>query len=948
MPGDYSRKTFDSKKHYSGVLMQQGRVQLDADWNEEVEIEQHRTFTETIDVIGESGAPQKNPGFGITLAANGADLLISPGRMYVNGLLCELEPDQAVTYRSQPYYPEPDLSDFAVPTSPVTSPPNATILKDGSYIVYLKAWQKEVSYIDDPSIQEIALGEADTTTRLQTVWQVRLLKVQDNGSASCGSPFAEWNALTGSPNGKLSAKTKPAQDDKDPCVLPAQAGFLRLENQLYRVQVQKVNAAGKVQSIVWSRNNASIETRISNVAQNVLSVDSLGRDEISGFAGNQWAEIVDRSSSFGASPNPLVQIDKIFKDSLGIKLKTIPQYRGNTGLKLRLWDMTDVATTTDGQPVSSAWTDIEDGIQVSFDGGTFQAGDYWLIPARTISGNIEWPELSSGIPAPQARKGTNYSYCRLAFFKIGNGQIVVQEDCRELFPSLTDICAKDICFDNTTCKFPPEVKNVQQALDLLCQKNTGGGSCTYVVKPVKGWEAVFAKIPDGADAQICFQAGLYPLEELVIIRKKGNLKLTGCGPATRIICANTEVAMVFDGCKVITIRDMYAEARLTRNELPLPNGLNGVISFMNCESVNIDQLSIKSGAAATRSCTCITVNNNMETPCPVRIEDCDLNVATLQQGILLVNVSEAWIESNNIKGYDFGNRKVIEQKLERGIRNRLASNIREGQISASSPDNNVMINSGNFTVNFRSASSLKNEWRQALDSAYPAPARSADELRTRISKLAARFVTDKKLMNRFRLFEEYINVVAAQNKSFAAQGITIGGRLAKNIHVLNNVISDVLQGIHTGVSHRTAVREPDTMSNLLIAGNNISIRLPDFVGKIDRYGIFVGNAQNTIIENNTIRLERMGDADILINGISVWGFLGRRLMIAQNLVESISGDPKKSFDHGIVVRPLKEKTRNDQWAVMWNVVPSKRSPAIIVHNGAVKVGDTNVPIENNP
>ena len=29
MPGDYSRKTFNRSKHYSGVLMQQGRVQLE-------------------------------------------------------------------------------------------------------------------------------------------------------------------------------------------------------------------------------------------------------------------------------------------------------------------------------------------------------------------------------------------------------------------------------------------------------------------------------------------------------------------------------------------------------------------------------------------------------------------------------------------------------------------------------------------------------------------------------------------------------------------------------------------------------------------------------------------------------------------------------------------------------------------------------------------------------
>ena len=44
MPGDYSRNTFDPRRHYSGVLMQQGRVQLDADWNEQQAIAAHRAL----------------------------------------------------------------------------------------------------------------------------------------------------------------------------------------------------------------------------------------------------------------------------------------------------------------------------------------------------------------------------------------------------------------------------------------------------------------------------------------------------------------------------------------------------------------------------------------------------------------------------------------------------------------------------------------------------------------------------------------------------------------------------------------------------------------------------------------------------------------------------------------------------------------------------------------
>src|SRR2546430_14010837 len=105
MPGDYSRTTFKREKHYSGVLKQQGRVQLDADDNEQLAIQNYRDETEAIDVIGQSGVPKKNDGFKIGRAPDARDLTISAGRYYVDGLLCEL--DEASTYSSQPYLPNP-------------------------------------------------------------------------------------------------------------------------------------------------------------------------------------------------------------------------------------------------------------------------------------------------------------------------------------------------------------------------------------------------------------------------------------------------------------------------------------------------------------------------------------------------------------------------------------------------------------------------------------------------------------------------------------------------------------------------------------------------------------------------------------------------------------------------------------------------------------------------
>src|SRR5690349_4080803 len=105
MKGDFSRQTFNPAKHYSGVLMQQGRVLLDADWNEQQVIQQRRTETESNDVVGATGAPDNDAGFAITLDTDGTTLLIGPGRYYVDGILCENE--LAVAYNNQPDLPDP-------------------------------------------------------------------------------------------------------------------------------------------------------------------------------------------------------------------------------------------------------------------------------------------------------------------------------------------------------------------------------------------------------------------------------------------------------------------------------------------------------------------------------------------------------------------------------------------------------------------------------------------------------------------------------------------------------------------------------------------------------------------------------------------------------------------------------------------------------------------------
>src|SRR6185369_17301324 len=89
MPGDYSRFTDDPRKRFSRLLMQQGRVQLDSDWNELVEIFTRRDRIEVLDIIGPAAVPAATTPNGFKISVAGGDLAIGAGRMYVDGLLAE-------------------------------------------------------------------------------------------------------------------------------------------------------------------------------------------------------------------------------------------------------------------------------------------------------------------------------------------------------------------------------------------------------------------------------------------------------------------------------------------------------------------------------------------------------------------------------------------------------------------------------------------------------------------------------------------------------------------------------------------------------------------------------------------------------------------------------------------------------------------------------------------
>ena len=187
----------------------------------------------------------------------------------------------------------------------------------------------------------------------------------------------------------------------------------------------------------WSRDNATVVTPIELVSGSDVIVRDVGLDDPLGFAAGQWVEIIDDDTELNGKPGQLLQIASV---STGrIKMQPAPATPPRAvdralNPKLRRWDQvgTSLENGAAVTPLDTFQT-LENGIQVSFSTGTYKTGDYWLIPARTATANIEWPS------SPQPPRGIEHHFCRLALVQFDAGGLKVLEDCRQIFRRLTDL-----------------------------------------------------------------------------------------------------------------------------------------------------------------------------------------------------------------------------------------------------------------------------------------------------------------------------------------------------------------------------------------------------------------------------------------------------------------------------------------------------------------------------
>lgn len=522
MAGDYTRFTFKSQRDYSGLFKQQGRVDLDADFNELIEIIDRRWRSETIDIISHCIVPNTTPdAFFITPTAMGA-FDIGIGRMYVDGIqvenhglppleyqadLGEMRGTALTPYNNQPYLPAP-------------LPPALAAVPNTTDLVYIDVWQREVTVLEDPSLREIALGGPDTTTRMQSVWQVRVL--ENVGQHGCGDDIAVWDQTIAPSAGRLttSAVAPPASDD--PCIISPTGGYRGLENRLYRVEIHSTGpiGGGAPAKFKWSRNNATIASAISAIPSSTqVTVQQVGRDQVLRFEIGNWIEITDDFREFQGLAGHMAQITAI--DEANRILTFAPAIPGAMNFnaadpsrhtRVRRWDQSQNVDANGLLDVTGGPIDIEDGIRVSFSldpaSGNFKIGDYWVFAARTADGSVEI--LQDAPP-----RGILHHYCRLGFIHWGADiQSTTFTDCRVHWPPVgeCDCCTVTV---GDGIDSHGQFTDIQQAINAL--GNRGG--------------------------VVCIGRGFYTVTAgLILDNTKRNVILRGMGPATRILFAPAEGA----------------------------------------------------------------------------------------------------------------------------------------------------------------------------------------------------------------------------------------------------------------------------------------------------------------------------------------------------------------------------------------------------------------------
>jgi len=500
MGGDYTRFTFDPVKEFSGVRKQQGRVSLDADFNEFEEILDRRRRAQMYDTVGSVGravVPMTTPN-AFKIGLSGTQLTIGAGRAYVDGILVEcfgdMGPNQPINqddvlggirgagplpFDKQPFYYSSYYPGLLTGANAINT-------------VYLDVWQREVTVFEDDALREPALNGPDTATRVQTAWQVKVM-TRPATSSNCASTPAGWDTLVAASTARLTAKADGVlAPPPGPCEINPAGGYTGLENRLYRVEVHSTGTISGVSGgapraqFKWSRDNASFAARVSAASRSgtqwTIKVSSTGPDGWTRFDQGDHIELLDdddefamRDRGYGGRMMKVVSVDhanhELVAESPSVGPFTV---RPERHPRIRRWDYLSATEPTLRYADRGVAVPLEHGISITFEGSatdTLHAGDYWVFEARTASGKI-----GPLVNAPP--RGPLHHFAKLGYVTVGQ----LPTDCRVFWPP------------------------------VFTGGGAGEGCCTVVVKPGEDIQAAIGSLA-GMGGCVCLKMGDHPIAQ---------------------------------------------------------------------------------------------------------------------------------------------------------------------------------------------------------------------------------------------------------------------------------------------------------------------------------------------------------------------------------------------------------------------------------------------------
>ena len=490
-----SRNSRQAAKDYSSVTHQQGRMLTDSDLTEQALLSRDRLSNALRDVIG-SGTPKHD---GLINISEDGQLQLSWGRVYVDGVPAKIKADASATdstlfdYAHQLYYPQ------------------APALPESGYRFYVDVWERSVNWLQDGMLRDPGLHGADTTARTQTVAQVKWC------DALLDPLCTEQNPAIG--NARLNLVLRSLSSAADPCDPCAEELELNaaVGNYLFRVEVHDVHYDDHnrpdVVVLKWSSENGAEAYKTTDLPPDFVAAQYVYEyfDDISEMhLGNHLARDAGGSRSVDGQRASLVSdfsaVSAAAKaytrrwDGWCRIEKSAPGWQLTEGAE-GLFDLSSGIgagkpghVEQGGEAVAIELSVISLSLTLAeFD---LIAGDYWTVPVRESVHQQGEVLLEGEITGEGALpEGEPHHYMLLVDVSddaTKTMSLPAHSECDSYnackpaqFPSLTDLHADDICYDNQQCEMP-EVSTVQGAIDHLCQKN----DLPWHNKHLHGWGIV--------------------------------------------------------------------------------------------------------------------------------------------------------------------------------------------------------------------------------------------------------------------------------------------------------------------------------------------------------------------------------------------------------------------------------------------------------------------------